>query len=72
MVKPWRHRRDIQVLPLDGNLFRKWAAEPTFMSRKLIGRTEKLVIAEKRVRKVKLFKPIYTGMAVLELSKLHM
>lgn len=31
-----------------------------------------MVIAERSKRKIKLFKPIYTGVAVLDLSKLHM
>jgi hypothetical protein len=42
----------------------------TYKGRKIID--EDLVIAERAFRKIKLFKPIYLGSAILDLSKLHM
>ena len=69
-MEDMRKRRDIQALRVDSPAYAKWVADPTFMSRKLVD--ENLFIAERTKRKIKLFKPIYTGAAVLDLSKLHM
>ena len=67
-MEDMRKRRDIQALRVNSPAFRKWVAEPTYMSRKIVDDTEEhgLVIAERSKRKIKLFKPIYTGVAVLD------
>ena len=65
-----RARRDIQALRTDSLAFKRWVAEPSYKGRKIID--EDLVIAERAFKKIKLFKPIYVGAAVLDLSKLHM
>ena len=69
-MEDMRKRRDIGALRVDSLTFQRWVADPCFESRKVVD--ENLVIAERRKRKVKLYKPIYTGAAVLDLSKLHM
>ena len=65
-----RTRRDIQALRTDSLAFKRWVAEPSYKGRKIID--EDLVIAERAFKKIKLFKPIHVGAAVLDLSKLHM
>ena len=64
-MEDMRKRRDIQALRVNSPAHRKWVAEPTYMSRKIVDDTEEhgLVIAERSKRKIKLFKPIYTGVA---------
>ena len=69
-MEDMRRRRDIQALRNDSNSFRKWVAEPTYQGRKVV--SENLVIAERAKKKIKLFKPMFVGAAVLDLSKLHM
>jgi hypothetical protein len=65
-----RNRRDIQALRTDSLAFKRWVADPRYRGRKLID--EDLAIAERAFKSIKLFKPIYVGSAVLDLSKLHM
>ena len=65
-----RERRDIQVLRVNSKSWSKWVASPSYRDRKNI--TDGLVIAERARKNLVLNKPIYAGVAVLDLSKLHM
>ena len=65
-----RERRDIQVLRVNSKSWQKWVASPSYRDRKNI--TDGLVIAERARKNLVLNKPIYAGVAVLDLSKLHM
>ena len=47
--------------------WRKYVADPSYMSRKNI--TDKLVIAERKRKSIRLNKPVYVGVAILDLSK---
>ena len=48
-MEDMRKRRDIQALRVNSPAHRKWVAEPTYMSRKIVDNTEEhgLVIAER-------------------------
>ena len=65
-----RARRDIQVLRVNSKSWAKWVASPSYRDRKNI--TDGLVVAERARKNLTLCKPIYVGVAVLDLSKLHM
>ena len=65
-----RARRDIQALRVNSKSFTKWVAEPSYRGRKNVD--DDLVIAERARKNLTLNKPVYVGVAVLDLSKLHM
>ena len=65
-----RERRDIQLLRVESKKWTKWVASPSYRWRKNI--TDGLVVAERARKNLVLNKPIYVGVAVLDLSKLHM
>ena len=64
-----RGRVDIQLYT-DENLFIKQVAKPQFLQAKIY--SEDLIAVKQQVKMVKLNKPIYVGVAVLDYSKLHM
>ena len=66
-----RARRDIQALRVQSKAFTRWVADPSYQGRRTIVPNE-LVIAERSKKKVVLNKPVYVGVAVLDLSKLWM
>ena len=66
-----RARRDIQALRVQSRAFTRWVADPSYQARRTIVPNQ-LVIAERSKKKIVLNKPVYVGVAVLELSKLWM
>ena len=70
-----RERRDIQALRPGSMAYTKWVASPSYKQRIIVG-DGSLIIAERAKgcgrAPLLLNKPVYTGVAVLDLSKLHM
>ena len=70
-----RERRDIQALRPGSMAYKKWVASPSYKQRIIVG-DGSLIIAERAKgcgrAPLLLNKPVYTGVAVLDLSKLHM
>ena len=61
-----RNRVDIRLIT-DKKQFLKWASKPTFVSNKIFN--ENLVAIHKIKEQIKLNKPAYVGMCILDLSK---
>ena len=64
-----RGRVDIQLIS-DENKYKKLVCKPQFMQQKIY--SESLVAVKQVKKNITLNKPIYVGVAVLDLSKLHM
>ena len=67
-----RNRRDIQALRRRPKsiTYRRWVAAPSYKQRIIVGEGD-LIIAERSKSSILLNKPVYTGVAILDLSKLH-
>jgi hypothetical protein len=65
-----RARSDFGLINTKTKKFQKWVRDPSFKSRNII--TENLVVCQRAKKTLCLNKPVYVGMCILDLSKLHM